>query len=131
MPALPSGRHVVVGYSPQLRSWIKTVGMKHVHQYLCLEKPEHVYPWLEVMYLVPDEEGMPASNERIDTTRGANLPVRHHSVNSGFTLGQWTALTKDWEEEDKVAMRTWVETEVRRYKIDNLLKRITDSEEKR
>ena len=124
MPTLPSGRHVAVCYSPRFHSWMKAVGRRQLRQFLCLETPAHVYPWLRVMYLVPDEKGQPPSEEYFHP-RSSPCPARHHMVYSGFTLNQWDSLTRDWSEEDKVAMRIWVETAVQREVIDPIIGQTT------
>lgn len=104
MPMLPSGRQVAIKIDPIHDLLDDAFNVFKVHKVLAIREKADIYPFIDVLWLLPQEEG-----EAADATESAFLekslprPPKLIPVSSGYCLSQHEKFAAGWSNEDKNA----------------------------
>lgn len=103
MPMLPSGRQVAIQINIR-RDLLDDAdnGMK-VHKVLAIREQADIYPYTDVLWLMPKEQLAPEQNEGDFLQNSLPRPPGLEAVLSGYRLSQHEKFAADWSEEDKEA----------------------------
>lgn len=103
MPMLPSGRHVAILLQP-LNALLHDVhNVVNVHKVLAIQHKKDVYPFTEVLWLVPQAD---ATKEQVDDAfldGSLPRPPGLVPVRSGYRLSQFEQFAAEWSVEDRKA----------------------------
>lgn len=103
MPMLPSGRHVAFRLSPLNDLLADALNIVQVHKVLAIQSKEDLYPYAEIIWLVPEGEATTAEIETSFLDGSLPRPPGLVPVPSGFRLGQFKEFAKGWGLADKDA----------------------------
>jgi hypothetical protein len=109
---LPSGRQIAVTFTP-LSDLLKAADSPfNVHKIMAIKEARDLHPYIDVLFFISEAEAARAHNENfLDTS--LPRPPGLVPVESGFRLSDWDALTQDWSDEDKLAMREFLDGRAR------------------
>jgi hypothetical protein len=114
MPMLPSGRHVGLSPHPLVQLLENASHFGNVHKVMALKSWSDLYPWIEVLFFLPE-----AKLEDRDTGELSDdslaAPPGMVAVRSGYRLTAWEALAADWSEADRTAMREFLDGRAREH----------------
>ena len=103
MPMLPSGRHVAILLQPLNALLHDAHNVVNVHKVLAIQHKKDVYPFTEVLWLVPQAE---ATKEQVDDAfldGSLPRPPGLVPVRSGYRLSQFEQFAAEWSVEDRKA----------------------------
>lgn len=103
MPMLPSGRHVAFRLLPLNDLLADAVNILKVHKVLAIQSVEDLYPYVEIIWLIPEGEATATEIETSFLDRSLPRPPGLVPVLSGFQLGQFGEFSKDWDQADKAS----------------------------
>jgi hypothetical protein len=112
MPMLPSGRHIVLSPAPLVDLLERANQPGNVQKVMALKEWPELHPWIDVLYLLP--EG--AAGSRDDGAFSDNslpAPPGMVAVKAGYRLNDWESRAAEWNDEDRVAMRQFLDERAR------------------
>lgn len=115
MPQLPSGRHAGIDPSPldQLIKGAQTGQL--VHRLMAITEDRHVFPYIEVIELVPLRDGAAVSF----TQESADRSCKFEKSPTGVTLDRLDDLGDRWSKEDLESFHSFVDEDRNvRYRMD-------------
>jgi hypothetical protein len=108
MPQLPSGRHVAITLNPLAALLDEADNLGNVHKIMAIKTLADLDPYIEVVFLLPEEEVV-GSSESEFLSDSLPRPPGFVSVDSGFHVSEWDKMTVDWSEADKTSFRKFLE----------------------
>lgn len=109
MPQLPGGRHVAINATPLAALLDDANNPVNAQKIMAINSPHDLEAYIEVIFLMPEAE---AADRGFDTefiNNSLPRPPGLFAVRSGFCLSDWPVLTRDWNDEDKVAFREFID----------------------
>lgn len=108
MPMLPSGRQVAIQINIVKDLLDDSANPLKVHKVLAILEQADVYPYTDVLWLLPEEPVAPQQRGDKFLENSLPRPPGLKPVSSGFRLSQHEKFTADWSEEDKVSFWEFV-----------------------
>jgi hypothetical protein len=99
MPQLPSGKHFALNDYELRQMFLKLENGFRVHELMAIEKPEHLLPFVNVIYFKPSKDAMIYDNHE----KSAKMPEGWQPYQSGFTLLTIRDELEQWPAEDRQA----------------------------
>jgi hypothetical protein len=108
MPQLPSGRHIAITLNPLAALLDEADNSGNVHKIMAIKTLADLEPYIEVVYLLPEEEVVGSSESKF-LSDSLPRPPGFVSVDSGFHVSEWDRMTADWSEADQASFREFLE----------------------
>lgn len=101
---LPSGRHVAILLQPLFDLLEDAVNVTKVHRVLAIQHKKDIYPFTEVLWLLPETEASTEQVENAYLDRALPRPPGLVTVRSGYRLSQFDTFAESWSAEDRRAL---------------------------
>ena len=119
MPMLPSGRHIALSPKPLVELLENASAPGNVHKVMALKDWPDLYPWIDVIYLVP--EGSPGARDKGEfSDNSLPRPPGWVPIKAGYRLCDWESHARDWSEEDRVAFSEVLDGRAREHYAQHL-----------
>ena len=111
MPQLPSGRHVAIHAGPFEHLMQKVSEFALMREIVQMETISDVLAFVDVIFLVKSAIESNDSSEYSLADDSFTPPPGFIALNSGFKLSDWEEMAKNWSDEDRTAMRDFLESD--------------------
>ncbi len=109
MPMLPSGRHVAISRTPLQKLLDDAASVVNVHKVLTIRQKADLYPYTEILWLIPEDEATPQQVEASFLDGSLPRPPGFVAVQSGYRLSQSDRFTAGWSDEDRQAFWAFID----------------------
>lgn len=114
MPQLPSGRHVALSPEPLVDLLKHAARFGNVHKVMALKTWEDLWPWIEIVYFVPDageqeRDGGELSDDSLPAPAGLTR------VKGGYRVADWEQRAHEWSPDDRAALRADLDERARKH----------------
>lgn len=120
MPQLPSGKHFAINDYDFRQLISKVGGGFHVHEFMVIEKTEHLLPYVNVLYFKPVGQAV----EHDYHERSGKIPDGWQPYQSGFTLGTIGAEVATWTPDDQQGFAEFLAGEFCQYFLRSRLEEV-------